>query len=400
MSNSLDASRSWRLLDSFEASTRTLLESSIRELVRTHPQANLDHDIDWLRLRADGQGRKTLVYILLDGSGELCGYAPFFVHPSSLSFEYAAKTILSIRTCRHAITAQPLLREDADPAAGSISLLLALRPALAGPDVLFGLGVPLDEGFGRAILSQQVLTKYLLMPHGPEYARRLLRLPENLEAYLSGLGPKSRADLRRHERKLTKAAHEDVRVTVHTAPDSVADFVRHAAVVSKLTYQWHMHQLGIDDTPATVQRYTAIAAGGWLRCYLLFAQDTPIAFMVGYLFRGIYYSETIGYDPKWAEHSVGNVLHMHVVRDLTALTPKVQWFDFLYGDNSNKQRLSTDSRQERSFYLVPRTLRWTVVVSALRGFDAITGWINDALERHGVKDKLKRWLRRRATGVA
>lgn len=386
----------WASLDSFSDTQQTLLLQEIRAWIVKHPAATIDHDPDWLAVKSQAAGRATKLYVLYGADQVLYGYAPFFVHPSSFVFEYAAKTLMTLKTRRFAITAEPLLSDRVDALSTIPALLDMIASGLLRRDVLFGLGVPLESQFARALSAPSVQAKYLLMPHGPEYSRRLARLPESLDAYLALLGSKSRSDLRRHERRLAKAADEEVSVSVHDSPDTIPEFLRCAAQVSRLTYQSRVHGIGVGDDAESERHFCAIAARGWLRCYLLLAKGQPVAFMVGYLWRGVYYSETIGYDPAWADYSAGNVLHMNVVRDLTRLEPRVEWFDFMYGDNSNKERLSTDSRQERNYYLVPRTLRWSLLLAALRGFDTATDALNRILDRHGLKDRLKRWLRQRS----
>lgn len=389
----------WTLLDDLSATRRVDVERAIARLIEAHPGATLDHDPRWLSLRGKAADRDVLLYVLLGGDGELHGYAPFFVHPSSFSMEYAARTFWKVGTRRHTITAHPLFERGVDEAGAITNLLVTMRGRARARDVLFGLGVPMSSVFGQVLSQGGLRRHFFLMPHGPEYSRRLIKLPDSLEAYLALLGSKTRQDLRRQERKLLKEAGNDVRVTAYADCESVVEFVRAAAEVSQRTYQWRMHKLGIVADAATIRRFSEIAAQGMLRCYILYVRDTPAAFMVGYLYRGVYYSETIGYDPEWGDFSVGNVLHLHVVGDLTGLQSRPVWFDFLYGDNPNKERLSTDAHREGNFYLVPRTLRWSAVIWSLRAFDAATNALNGVLERHGVKSKIQRWLRRRSSKV-
>ncbi len=327
----------WASLKSFSGAKQAQLLQEIRAWVAQDPAATLDHDPDWLAVKAKGAGRAVELYVLLGADEALDGYAPFFVHPSSFAFEYAARTLMTLNTRRFSITTEPLLSPRVAALAAATGLLQSLAGELRGKDVLFGLGIPSDSAFAQALNDPSIKARYLLMPHGPEYSRRWAAVAENLDAYLAMLGSKTRADLRRHERRLSKAAEEQVSVSMHDTPETVPAFLRAAAEVSKLTYQSRMHGIAVTDDAETERYFRVIAERGWLRSYLLLAQSKPVAFMVGYLWRGVYYSENIGYDPAWADFSAGNVLHMNVMRDLSQSGRKVEWFDFMYGDNSNKE---------------------------------------------------------------
>jgi CelD/BcsL family acetyltransferase involved in cellulose biosynthesis len=234
------------------------------------------------------------------------------------------------------------------------------------------------------------------MRHGPAYQRRLAKVPESLEAYIAALGKKTRQDLRRQERRLVNAAEDEVTFSVFSSPDEVESFLAAVEQVSRLTYQWNLLGIGIRQRESTTAMLKQAAHQGRLRGYTLRVKGEPIAFMIGYLDGGTYYSESIGYHPDWAKYSAGNVLHLYVMRDLSDLDRKVEWFDFMYGDNSNKARLSTDYHEEQNIYLIPKTLRWRLIVGALEAFNSLTDNVSSVLDRYGIKEKIRRAMRARA----
>jgi CelD/BcsL family acetyltransferase involved in cellulose biosynthesis len=228
----------------------------------------------------------------------------------------------------------------------------------------------------------------------------LARVEKTLDAYLANLGSKTRADVRRQERRLAKQASDQVACAVFSTAQSIGAFLKDVEVVSRRTYQWNLLGMGIENNESIRALLQSAADRGWFRGYVLRCVGKPVAFMIGYLYRGVYLSESIGYDPDWAGWSVGNVLHLYVMRDLAALGDSVQWFDFLYGDNQNKERLSTAAHPEQNVYLIPDTLRWRPVVFALRAFDVVAEAITRLLERHQIKQKVRRVLRKRSTARA
>jgi hypothetical protein len=97
--------------------------------------------------------------------------------------------------------------------------------------------------------------------------------------------------------------------------DDVPEFLAVAQAVSRRTYQWTLLGLGLQDKAALTARLTLAADHGWMRCYILYCGDDAAAFMLGYLYRGVYYLGEMGYDPDWAKWSVGSFLQMEILRD-------------------------------------------------------------------------------------
>lgn len=387
----------WLLLDEASDADQKAWRKGIQDLLGQHPRATLDHDPDWLALRASQSGRRTYLYVGLGQGDRLVGYAPFFAHPSSLSFSLAGRSLFTLPVQRLTITASALLvDENTDGARDAVqSLMRVLRTSLARGQVLFVLGLHRNSLMGE-LGEQQAASGFLMIPHGPAYERRFARVEPSLDAYLALLSAKTRADLRRHERMLHRHVEGAIELMVAHRAEDVGSLLEAVESVSRRTYQWHLHGIGIRNSGDTRDLLERSAQRGWLRCYVLRCRGQPVAFMVGYLYNGVYLSESIGYDPDWAHWSVGNVLHLFVMRDLATLGARAQWFDFLYGDNSNKRRLATRAHWERNVYLVPDSLRWRIVVPLLRGFDRATEALSALAERYSLKTKLRRLMRRRS----
>jgi hypothetical protein len=384
----------WRLLDELNPIDKDNCLKNILELLKVHPLATLDHDPYWLMLRVKGgEERVAKLYICTDSNNELVGYAPFFGHPTSFGFSYGSFTFYSFAIKRFAITSTPIFKlEDEIAKKLTVSLLEQLRPQLQKNTVLFTLGLHMDSPLGQLI--EKDCPGYLIRPHGERYERRLAQVEENLDLYLANLGANTRSDLRRQERRLRKQAEEQVECIVFNTTESIDLFLKDVEIVSRRTYQWNLLGMGIKNNTAIRDLLKSAADRGWFRGYILRCKSEPVAFMVGYKYRDTYLSESIGYNPEWSEWSVGNVLHLYVMRDLSIIYPKIKWFDFLYGDNSNKKRLSTNSHSERNFYLIPKTFRWKIIVFSLFIFDYSTSLISCFLDRYGFKQKIWRILKR------
>jgi hypothetical protein len=389
----------WQVFDVTASPDQASLVTEVACFVSNHPEASIDHDPRWLLIRAESIGKSAKIFFCRDVNGTIVGVAPMLVHPSSLDFEVMGKSLLEVRTRRFSLTRGPLFApEYAVSHEPVIALLRSLRKSLTGAAVGFVLGTDLSWPLGRLLATRAFsIEGFLILGGSAAYQRRLILLPASFEEYLQQLGTKTRQHLRREERRLSKKSGDTLDCRVYVGPDDVDAFLGHAMEVSKKTYQWHLLRAGVSNDAENKRVLTAAAGAGWFRSYVLLCKGQPLAFVLGYVYGGTYIYEKIGYDPEWADWAVGNVLHLGVVRDLLENAPGVKRFDFLYGDNSSKQRLSNAARTERNFHLVPATPRWFVFVCCLRTFNAIAARLGDALDRWDLRVRLRRVIRRFST---
>lgn len=384
----------WKDLDTFSEKERHKTLALINDFIKTHPRAVMDHDLEWLFTKCGHEKTvKALVCFAQDGS--LIGYAPFFVHPSALSFGLFGISFFDYRIRRYSITAEPLLRAD-QPALQALlkSLFSKIRDFLGQRDALFGLGVERKSVFGQFLSNNIALQKnYLILPMGASYQRRLILLPEDIEKYISNLGYSTRYEVRRALRKL----HSKTTVTYHvySEPHEVKKLLKLLYSVSVKTYQHQLLNLGISDDEETFRILNHAAKAGWLRSLILLCNNQPVAFEHGFLYNGIYYLTHMGYDPDWTKFSVGTIAHIYTVENLIQMGAKK--FDFLYGDNGSKKRLSNISREEQNFYLIPRKIPLIIIAHTLRLFNALIEKAGEFTERYGIKSRIRRLLRRKST---
>ncbi|SDY22294.1 GNAT family N-acetyltransferase [Nitrosomonas halophila] len=385
----------WQDLDFFDSTARSEALLVLKDFLRDHPEATMDHDPDWLHSKC-GQDKSVKIFVCHAPDGRLSGYAPFFVHPSSLSFELFGIALWEFPIRRYSMTAGPLLSPGVSAGKVLPSLFDHLWQTLGRRETLFGLGVELDSAFGRFIQQHPGLReKYQLLPSGKAYRRRLIALPASFDQYIQGLSANTRKDIRRTLRQFEQDSAITVSYRVYTAPEEVLEFLPLAQAVSDKTYQRNLLGLGICDNPETRRNLTIAAENGWMRSYLLICNQQPVAFQHGYLHGNTYYAEQTGYDPAWARKSVGTIMQIYRIRDL--IDKGVARLDFLYGDNEKKRSLSNTYREERNFHLIPRKFPLGLLAYGLHGFNTVSELMGDFIERWGLKSKIRRILRQRST---
>jgi len=384
----------WQDLDQLDPVVRMQILVDIKDFIQRHPAAIMEHDPDWLYAKC-GTGKSAKFFFLLADDGSLSAYAPFFVHPSTLSFEILGISLWEYRICRYSITAGPLLSEKTDANKALTGLFNYLRSILSDRKTLFGLGIEPESPFGQFIQNNtEFKKKFKLVPSGSIYCRRLIELPANFDQYIQNLGYGTRKEVRRVLRRLEQNPEIDLSYHIFTTPADVAGFLPMAQQVSDKTYQHNLLGLGLSNNAETNRNLTTAAENGWLRSYLLMCNQVPVVFQHGYLYKGTYYAEQTGYDPAWKDKSVGTVAQIYRIRDL--ISDGVTRLDFLYGDNEKKKSLSNTYRIEQNFHLIPKKFSLHLLAYFLLIFNSLSQWIGNFIEKWELKSKLRRYLRKRS----
>src|SRR5579885_482007 len=322
-----------------------------RRICAEDSRATLDHDLTWLIDGGIGQGSRLSAFVCRQGD-DVVGFVPIRQAAAKLTLRVGHLGLLPVATERVSIIGCPLFAQKA-------------------------------RGFH-------------IVPQGPIYQRRFIRRTAGYDAYIAGLGPKTRENLRRQQRRLQAACGGGVTLRRYTSPADLEPFLEAATAVSRLTYQWRIYGSGLSNRAVIETRLQIAARNGWFCSYVLFNGDRPLAFMMG-LRHGISYrSQEIVYDPEWRHYSVGNVLHCLVVKDLFEPFGDVQEFDFFFGNGNNTRQLSNASRDEGNFYVIPNTL-WGWIASAVVRLDNAATRLNAAFEGSRLKTRIRQLLRHRAT---
>ena len=229
---------------------------------------------------------------------------------------------------------------------------------------------------------------------GHQYFRSTVRLDGTFEDYLAAMPGPRRSRLKR---KVTRAAKAlfGLRVAVFKTEDEMREFHAIAVALSKKTYQESLFGKGIrtdsDFVSDMLVRARNSATG--VRGFVLYGNGEPIAFSYLVGDGEVLLCEMLGYDPKFAEWSPGNVLQFYVLQHLFA-SNEYSTFDFGEGDSQFKSTFATDSIPCADvFYFRASPVGLALATSqATSHFASI--WGARVLQRFGWKAKVKHFLRR------
>jgi len=227
------------------------------------------------------------------------------------------------------------------------------------------------------------------------FRRHYIDLGGSMDDYLATFSGKTRNTLRRKIKKFAEASGGEIAWRTYATPDEMAEFHRLAREISAKTYQERLLDAGLPESDDFRAEMMARAARGLARGHLLFLQGKPISYL--YLpvedDRLIY--AYLGYDPEHAKLSPGTVLQWLVVEALYA-ERRFRYFDFTEGQGAHKELFGTNSLFCGNVYFLEDTFRNRLTVALHRGLTALSDGIVRILDRLGVKQAIKKWLRARA----
>jgi hypothetical protein len=347
----------------------------------------LEHEIPWVVDSDHGRDVSGAVLGLFDGQ-RLAGYVPFRYRADGLLFRVGGIRLgrLPYRTIelfgRGVVANQDHLIAEA---------LSGLRTVPWPFHALAVQETPTESPLWQAIASgaageYQTLKRATTVHH-------VVDLPGSFEAYMAGFSAKTRSTWKRKTRKLESDCGP-LRLEVFTEADEVSSMLALIEPVCRLTY--HYHLMGHDLSPRNLQlvrNLTGWAQRSWLRTYVLFAGDRPVAYVVGSLSRGRYSYDMPGFDPGLSAASPGILLLLRMVEDLIGV--EATMLDFGSGHADYKEMLATRSFPEVSALLVRRTPYAQGIAHLQRGVLAAAKSGTQLLDRFQVKSRVKNWVKGR-----
>jgi hypothetical protein len=278
------------------------------------------------------------------------------------------------------------------------------------PESLAAIPVPLEELNREAeaavvpsFTHDEALAKLSFDRHRIRYlservSHHWIEIRGTYDAYIKELRPKVRHELRRKINKLSEHLKGELTYREFRRRDEMESFHALALQVSQKTYQEMLLHAGLPASETFLKRLQTLAESDLVRGYLLFDGAKPIAY--GYCEAqglALLYVHT-GYDQGYRPWSPGIVLLGRMLESLFA-EGRFRLLDLDWGDAQWKHDFATNTGRGGRilfFRFTPRNLAMVLAHSLDRTTSAflvrLLGWV-------GVKDRLKRFFRTRATAA-
>jgi CelD/BcsL family acetyltransferase involved in cellulose biosynthesis len=225
-----------------------------------------------------------------------------------------------------------------------------------------------------------------------QYEHSYIDFSLSFESYQKKFSSKSRATLNRKIRRYAEYCGGTIPWRTYQRPEEMQDFFRLARAVSKLTYQERLLDAGIPESEEFIRESESLAADQRIRAYVLFDGARPVAYLYCPVHDDVLLYSYLGYDPEYLAMSVGTVLQWLAVEQLFN-EARFRYFDFTEGQSDHKRLFSTHQRSCANVLLVKKTFRNRVVIYSHLMMDRLSNWLGVALDKMGVKAKIKRALR-------
>lgn len=258
---------------------------------------------------------------------------------------------------------------------------------------------PTIDGFLiRSQPAQHILPRLSLMHHAiryipSQYERFYVELQNSFAEYLSKFSSKSRNTLHRKIRKFSEFSGGQVDWRIYRSVKDLEEYYPLAREVSSATYQERLLKVGLPDREEFRNYMLDLARQDRARGYLLFHHRKPIA----YLFCAVEGSDILrysylGYKPEFSAWSPGTVLQYFVFENLFA-ERQFRIFDFTEGAGEQKRFLSTGSIRCADIFYFRRRGKILIVLALHATLHVLSKVALEVLDRLGVKERVKRFLR-------
>jgi hypothetical protein len=223
--------------------------------------------------------------------------------------------------------------------------------------------------------------------------RYFIDLDGSFEAYLGKFSAKTRNTMRRKIRRFTQPSNGPAHWREFRYAEDMATFHSLASEVSGKGYQHRLLRAGIDPSPSFREEIARRAIEGHLRGYILFRQQTPIAYMFCQGRYGDLVVEKMGFDPSFAGDSPGLVLLCLTLQRLFA-GGEFRRLDLGEGEYPYKAHLATGSVEVAEIYCFPWNLRNAAFVATHSAVTGAASLLRSTLQVIGVAQGLKKMIRR------
>jgi hypothetical protein len=232
-------------------------------------------------------------------------------------------------------------------------------------------------------------------PH--QYAHQLVRFDGSFDDYLKQqFSGQARNGLKRKIRKYCDHAKDQNPWREYRSPDEVRQFYQLARQISARTYQEKLLHKGLPD--GEEGKWAELARVGIGRGYLLFDQAKPVAYMTGELRNGVLLNDYQGFDPDYRNLSPGVVLQYFALQKIYGEPDGTRYWDFGEGEGTHKAFFANASLQCADVFHFPPTARALALFASQAGLHLASRGIVRLLDHYGLKERVKRVLRRRAGG--
>jgi CelD/BcsL family acetyltransferase involved in cellulose biosynthesis len=365
-----------------------LLRPAWEELLAKVPTASIFSTWDWLApwWRAYGGDRELLVLAFYAPSGELAGLAPLSLVGRRVAPGIRLRTLEFMGDGSEDSDNMDILAAPGQEDATVGELLRYLQEAAPEWDVAQLNLFPSYSPTVAKLKERLSGMKWALFEYTHPWC--VLHLPDSWEGYLKQISRKERDKILYYERRLRRLHKLGFRKCTSSSDLTVCL----QALFDLHQMRWELRgEKGSFAWEARRQFYWSLAneliSQNQLEFWLMDVDDKPAAAQYGFRYRDTVYLLQEGFDVKYAQLSVQDVLHAYVFRQL--IENGIRHYDFLGGVSLRKQRWGAAVANYVHLHFARPSGRGSLFLQGVHKAQSSRTWL-----REHVPTPVKSWLRR------
>ena len=307
-------------------------------------------------LIATGVSDSLFVAIVRDNENKIKGVTPFTISTQSIILDIYARTLGKFNF--------------------KVAFILGSEPAMMHEDIIYDEFLlslyhqfpEIDGIYFESVKQDRFLWRYLEERTGmdkssikylPSNTRsyELINFPASYEEYFQSRKAKQRTDYRRRLRVLEKDFSEVKILSCSTAAE-IEQYYDTILKIVRDTWQYRI----VGNRIQAKEKYIDLANRGLLSCFILICDDIPMAFDLGFVYKGIHQGDETGYRQSYRQYSPGLIMQLLRLEELCK--QGVRTTSFGSGDAYYKSKLSNETLTDAAILLLKKDLKNKFKVSS------------------------------------
>lgn len=225
------------------------------------------------------------------------------------------------------------------------------------------------------------------------FRRMYVDVSGSYDAYLAAFRKRSLQSLKRKQKKVAKSNNIQNTVQTFSSVSDVRTFIEKAKPISATSYQEKQLGTVFREDREWIEELEKLASQDRFRGYILYAEDKAVAYNYCPIYGdGIMLYDLSGYVPESSKYSPGTVLQASII-ELAFNDAAVKIYDLCEGEGRHKDQFSTDHITCCNSYIFPKKTSYWSLVLAHYICDKTSDTLAGLLDRFGLKDRIKTFLR-------
>jgi len=182
-----------------------------------------------------------------------------------------------------------------------------------------------------------------------------LSLPNSFKEFYQKRSKNTKSNIRKYKNRIIKGFGQNYNIRCFQGEDEVDQAMKDIETIAAKTYQRGLN-VGFVNTPEARNEYIFAAQKGMLRAYVLYLNNIPSSFLIGFVYKNIFNLGSLGFDPEKEYYHPGMFLFLKMIEE-SCLDDKIDAIDFGFGDADYKKKYGDECWQEVSVFIFANTLK-------------------------------------------